>query len=429
MSFVCLPNCGFLSETSRMVAIFRSLEQLGLPARLATHGGRFESVLQDEGIPYDRLEPFHTLEDERRFLELTTKPWVAAYQPGALAEHVRSEIEYFREHAARAAIIGFNLPTALSARAAGIPLIVTHAGSFVPPILERGLFACAEYFDGAPLGLLPRGWRDRFGQWLFPRARWQTRLFNRVAAEMGIEGMRSTWELLLGDLTLVTDVPEILGITAEDLEAWRPADTAVLRPTLRFRYAGAIYARLFGGVPEDVADFLSADKPKVYVSLSSSRPEFLDHVHTALAGMDVQVVSTSTVHADGFRCATNILVKDFLPSHKVMPLCDLTIIHGGQGSVQTAISAGTPLIGFPLQPEQNFNLRQIERHGAGRCLSLRRLKRGGLRRAVEEVIGDGGHRSAMSRLQAWQAARDGPLEAAKAVRSLLNERDLSQRDC
>jgi UDP:flavonoid glycosyltransferase YjiC (YdhE family) len=134
------------------------------------------------------------------------------------------------------------------------------------------------------------------------------------------------------------------------------------------------------------------------------------------------------VHANGFRRATNILVKDFLPSHKVMPLCDLTIIHGGQGSVQNAIGAGTPLIGFPLQPEQNFNLRQVERHGAGRCLSLQWLKRAGLRRTVEEILGDGGHQSAMSRLQAWQAARDGPLEAAKAVRSLLGSRDFSQRD-
>jgi hypothetical protein len=212
MSVICLPNCAFLSETSRMVAIFRSLEQLGLSARLATHGGRFEFVLRDERLSYDRLEPDLSLQDERRFIELTTKPWVPAYQPGVLEQHVHSEIEYFRKTEARVAIVGFSLSTALSARAAGIPLVVTHAGSFVPPILERGLFASTEHLDGRSLGLLPRRWRDRFGQWFFPRARWQTRPFNQVAAQLDIEPLRSTWELLLGDLTLVTDVPEILGI-------------------------------------------------------------------------------------------------------------------------------------------------------------------------------------------------------------------------
>ena len=113
--------------------------------------------------------------------------------------------------------------------------------------------------------------------------------------------------------------------------------------------------------------------------------------------------------------------RDYLPSHLVMPLCDLAIIHGGQGSVQTAIASGTPLIGFPLQPEQNFNIKQVERQGAGICLSLQNLKRDRLASTIERVLHDRSYKTNMEKLQAYQERRDGPLEAAKRVIELAHD--------
>jgi len=46
--------------------------------------------------------------------------------------------------------------------------------------------------------------------------------FNRVASELGIEGIPSFAALLLGDLALATDVPELLGIPREQLDTWTP---------------------------------------------------------------------------------------------------------------------------------------------------------------------------------------------------------------
>ncbi len=419
MTVVCLPNCGFLSETSRMIAVYRALQELGVPARIATRGGTYEPVLQREGIPYDRLGPRMSAEASRQVVERVIDPRVPAYDRDVLAACVRAEMDYLTRCGASAVLIGFTLSAVLSARGVGVPLVVTHLGSFVPPALERGMFRFAEYFDNPITGMLPRSWLDRGAGWLFQRVRWQAPLFNAVADELGIERVRSTMDVLMGDLTLVTDVPEILGIPEDELEAWRPRDERFLRPGARLRYAGAIFARLFGDVPDDVSEFLQTEKSKVYVSLASSRREYLEWVLATLARMDVRAVVTSTVHEGELGGSANILVRDFLPSHRVMPMCDLAIIHGGQGSVQTAIASGVPVIGFPLQPEQNFNLRLVERHGGGRCLSLRSLKRGKLRGAVERVLGDASYRTAMGRLKAWQAARDGPLEAARAVRSLV----------
>ena len=50
--------------------------------------------------------------------------------------------------------------------------------------------------------------------------------------------------LMLADLTLVTDMPEVLGVPAAELEAWRPSPPAAYRPGTRLVYVGSLGARL-----------------------------------------------------------------------------------------------------------------------------------------------------------------------------------------
>ena len=84
----------------------------------------------------------------------------------------------------------------------------------------------------------------------------------------------------MGDLTLVTDVPEILGIPKDELEHWTPKNLEFYSRTPQLKYVGAIYAKLFGDVPKDVKAFLYTVKPKVYVALTSSRPDYVSAVYS-----------------------------------------------------------------------------------------------------------------------------------------------------
>lgn len=426
MTVVCLPNCAFLSETSRMAAVYTRLVEQGGDAVMATHGGTYEFVLQQEGIAYEVIEPRLTSDEALRLLEMVTfRPWQPIYEPAVLEAHVQSEMALYERYGAEAVVSGFTLSAALSARGAGIPLVVTHLGSFVPPAIEAAGFACREVFDNPALAFIPKGWVEGLSGWFLTRSRFQVRTFNQVARRLGItERIRSMFDLLMGDLTLVTDVPQIVGVSEDEMEAWRPTDTSRFRPEARLAYAGAIFAELFGEVSDDVAEFLETDRPTVYVALASSRPEYVQQVRDALEGLEVQALIATTIHELRSAGGSTILIRDFLPSHLVMPLCDLAIIHGGQGSVQTAIAAGVPVIGFPLQPEQNFNLRLVERHGGGLCLSLRGLARGRLPAAIAAVLGDPAYKVAMQRLQRWQAARDGPLEVARTLVNLTSRPDL-----
>ena len=133
-------------------------------------------------------------------------------------------------------------------------------------------------------------------------------------------------------------------------------------------------------------------------------------------------------HPEIFEKSPNILIKEYLPSYKVMPLVDVAIIHGGQGSVQTAIASAVPIIGFPLQSEQNFNLKMIERHGAGIDLSLKSLKRGGLKEAVEKILADNSFKNNMQRLKSYQDRYDEVENVAKALQELTRHFHCQETD-
>ena len=396
MTVVLLPNTGFLSETTRMLAVYRELEKLGTPAVIASHGGVYEELLREEGVACERILPTQTLEEWSSLLEILYNPFQGQlYSKRQLLEAVENEIAFFRQIGARVAVSGFTLSASISARAASIPLVVTHMGSCIPPVLERGLFRTSEYLESVfPLFLLPESLQSKFMAWFLPRIQRHAGVFKEVAEELGVEPVRGLFDLMLGDLVLVTDVPEILGIPQEELEGWRPRSSHY-RPDLRFSYVGAIY-----------------------VAMASTQPEFLQHVLDTVEAMGVRALVVTTVHRDELQPKGDVLLYDFLPSHKVMPFCDAAVIHGGQGTVQTAIASGLPFVGIPLQPEQNANLKIIERWGGSRTLSLKGLRKGKLRHKLEEVLGNASFRETLATLKDFQAQRDGPAETAKRLTML-----------
>jgi UDP:flavonoid glycosyltransferase YjiC (YdhE family) len=54
-------------------------------------------------------------------------------------------------------------------------------------------------------------------------------------------------------------------------------------------------------------------------------------------------------------------VTDWLPALEVNKIADLSLIHGGIGTVLTAAYAGKPVVGVGMQPEQVANLACLVR--------------------------------------------------------------------
>ena len=118
-----------------------------------------------------------------------------------------------------------------------------------------------------------------------------------------------------------------------------------------------------------------------------------------------------------------MLVEGVLPSHEIAPRVDLAVIAGGQGSVQSALAAGLPFVGIPLQPEQHFNVVMAERQGAARFVAQADAGTPRLLAAARTLLADDRARAAARRLQALYAAVDGPGAAADAILELALSAD------
>jgi UDP:flavonoid glycosyltransferase YjiC (YdhE family) len=313
---------------------------------------------------------------------------------------VKSECALYAELKPAAVVIGFTLSVYLSARSAKVPLVYVMPFPLTRPFLQAGLAEWPDAFDLPLLNLIPKSARDRWtNRWLLKTRLW-TGPFRRVAAELDLPLPEALVDLYEGDFNLVTDIPELTGVPK------LPPD---------WQYIGPIFARLPGEVPAEIMDL---PRPWIYCAMgSSANREILKTVLEGFAELPYAVVAPVQTHLQGMnlRLPQNVHVYDWLPAHKVNPLADLAVIHGGQGTVQTACVSGTPFVGIGLQPEQEANIAAVARWGSAVRLSKRRLSQSTLRECVTRLMANTTARARARDLQALLAHWDGADRAARFI--------------
>ena len=125
--------------------------------------------------------------------------------------------------------------------------------------------------------------------------------------------------LMLGDLTLVTDLPQVLGLSAESLNGWQPRRPQAYRAGTRLVATGPLFARLDCPLPEALQPFLDGSAPTALVVLSSSTPQMLRAVVRRVRAAGVRVIVGATIHDYGPNDDPGVVVAALLPNHRVMP--------------------------------------------------------------------------------------------------------------
>lgn len=422
---VLMPNCGFLSETSRMLHIAQALQALGEQIVIATHGGPYTRVLADAGMPYTLLAP--AMDDARCAKYLNDivqigKPGVRLQPIDEVRESVAAEVAFFRATGARMAVTGFTLTAYLSTRVVGIPLAASHGGSWVPPVFERGLAPVPTTMPIPGTEWLPDWLKRKMANSSASRMTGPVKFLNSVASELDVERVPTLAALMLADLTLVTDVPEILGVSAAAMNAWQPRPATAYRRGTRLVYVGPMFARLNLPVPAPVQPFLDGSRPTAYVVLSSSTPERLRAVTARAREAGLRVIVGATIHDFGPNDDLDVVVAGILPSHEVMPRVDVAVTMGGQGTVQTAMFCGTPLVAIPLHPEQELNVDLAVRQGMALAVAPRHADGQKMTAAIRRVILEPAFRHEARRVRALYAGTDGASRAAVEISRYLSTR-------
>lgn len=66
---------------------------------------------------------------------------------------------------------------------------------------------------------------------------------------------------------------------------------------------------------------------------------------------------------------SNVIYNEFLNTNSILPFVDVTICHGGNGTIYQSLAYGVPVICFPLHMEQEWNAERINQLRLGTTLS------------------------------------------------------------
>ena len=113
---------------------------------------------------------------------------------------------------------------------------------------------------------------------------------------------------------------------------------------------------------------------------------------------------------------SNSYITDaFVPALSVNELADVVVSHGGQGTVQTALTCGTPIVGVAMQLEQQVNLDNVGAKGAGIRIPAHRWTVSNIQAAVRNVLADRRYLEYARRLQQSVRRANGKKSSAEAI--------------
>lgn len=101
-----------------------------------------------------------------------------------------------------------------------------------------------------------------------------------------------------------------------------------------------------------------------------------------------------------------------LPAHKLGNIIDLSIIHGGEGTVQTACLSGKPFLGLGLQAEQKANINECVLFGNALALKRKDITAKKLGELIEFSLTNKEMHNRAEKMQELLENIDGPVNAA-----------------
>jgi UDP:flavonoid glycosyltransferase YjiC (YdhE family) len=367
------PETINIAETTRMVEIAKLCKDR-YNCVFVGYSDEYSNIIENAGFTFIPLKPWLTREKIEHLWKVDRmESFADPFTVTELRDRVASEIGIINELNVSAVIMGFTLSFAISARVTKTPLIYFMPFPLTEPFLKNNLANIPDDFYRGPIKLIPQKWlKTLINKWFLNTSLW-IRPFKIICKEYNVKPINKLVELYQGDYNMITDLPELTGVKQ------LPAN---------WFYVGFMFAKLDEKIPEIVHQ-IPTDKPIIYCAMgSSANREVLKKVLLAFSDIDCYVISPVKKHLEQMDITVpkNVFVTDWLPAHLVNPMARIAVIHGGQGTVQNAVSSGTPFIGIGLQPEQEANIDLIANMGSAVRIRKHELSANKLKKEVELLL-------------------------------------------
>lgn len=383
-----------------------------------SHGSKFEQKVLDLGFEVYRVEPKLPGVGLYQDLGMTAENFIGTKE--LAKEMIQGEVRAYEELKPDIVLYGFWPMAGLARRIVEkeisgicfIPLPLTEAFLDVIPDVPDQIKFLAVFPYKIRLWIfrhIPHFIKSRI-----PLIRQNN--IRQAASELGWKGepLLNLFNLLKADLTIVNDLPDYY-------------DQSKFSKNVIF--TGPLFAKTVGEEPIDpeIQKVFGSQnrKIKIFCTLSSSgSKEMLKEVIKVFTygdGLNWNAVILSphfsveeAYEILGKREGVYITDK-FIPAQKVNAMADIVICHGGQGTVQTAIHSGTPLVGVAAQQEQFINLSNVAVRGAGIRVPFSKWNAKNIQKSVGKIIADKKYKEAILKLRERINLMDGEKNAAEAI--------------
>jgi hypothetical protein len=347
----------------------------------------FAKIIKDEGLDAILLKPHATKDLAEHLFAVDRGERAGELLPAKIVqERIENEIKFLQSHNVACVVTGFNLSFYASCRILGIPIISVLSGSFqwwmsrdpeicrMPDLMSAGI-----------MKWMPKRWGFGIMHWFVYHYAGMVKSMNKLLRQYDKEPFKGLMDILDGDIFFASDIPEYIPIE---------------NPPENFYYTGALIGRLKADIPDEV---ISAQKyakekgwPVVYLAMGSSgRPAFIKKCLEIFSNQKMVVISPMKKMLEkdektrDYTPSENVFLCDWLPADKVNALCDVALIHGGQGTVYTAILSGTPFCAIGNgNPEQEFNVEAAVTHGFAKLYRRNQVKPVDLLQGLTELLND-----------------------------------------
>lgn len=379
-----LPNFFGIGETLPLLKIARSYIKKGGKVVIFSYGGRFKYLAKEVGCKIVKFKEYPwskilTSVDREKIKE--EKLFFIIYNEELITSFIEEEVKGFRQEGVKLLISSFNFSVNVSARILNIPSINLASGTVIPPYYRSGSVTFPENFENKFTKILPSFLKNQIARFVLLNNRLMVKDFNKIAKKYDVKPFKTFNEIILGDITFVCDDINFLGIQA----------------TKKFpekNFIGPIYGGFFDKeedkVDEDIKKHLERPGKSILLIMGTTRDKNLfRQIVETLNQTDYNIIIVYTTIDKNTLPKTkeNILLKQFIKSPMLVhKMVDLSIIHGGRGTIYTAAYSGKPIIGIPMFIEHQYNIDNIVRNGAGIRVSQKFFKPQDLLNAINAIF-------------------------------------------
>jgi UDP-N-acetylglucosamine:LPS N-acetylglucosamine transferase len=394
-----------LAETSRMIEIAKAVRvhpraSAAFDIGFISEGGAFERLIEENGFPVEKLEPRITVEKIERTYKLDKgEAFGAAFSAAECIAKIEGERAFIESVNPVAIVTGSYVTIPVTARVVGVPLVWVMQTTWLEGFFKQG----AGMTDSVRFGPL----RQIADFLIFELIDLWMRVgllnpLNKAAKHFGVPGFKTMFDYWRGDLNLVAEPDDFTG---------KPVPG-------NYRFVGPIVARQDFLLPEEVTN-IPRDLPLIFFAMGSSgTPEIIRSIVLSFKDKPYRVIAPIRSFLDKvppFDVPENVLVTGWLPAMKVNAMADISVIHGGIGTVMTAAMAGAPIVGVAMQPEQSANLAAVARKGFAISVPKSKDPSRKVQAAISALLNNEDAKEKAkayaARLRSW----NGPANAAEAL--------------